>query len=183
MINRASFFEKIRESLFSGSLSQLQVDTIEAILNECELQEINDLRQVAYCLATSYHECHNPHHPELRLTPMKEYGGETYLKSKPYYPFFARGLSGLTWKQNYIREGLRLKLDLVNNPDLILDTNIAANSHIYCMKHGSYTGKKLDDFINAVKCNFVSARKIINGIDKAYMISDYAKQFLIALTI
>lgn len=178
MIHRTKFFDSLRPTLFINGYSQLQVDSIDAILEETEAQGITDLRQVAYIFATAYHECHNPHHPELRLTPMKEYGGETYLQSKSYYPYYGRGFSGLTWASNYKKEGERLGINLLENPDMILDINLAANSHVYCMKHGRYTGRKLSDYILGSMCNFIGARKVVNGIDKAELIAGYAKSFV-----
>ena len=180
-IDKPKFYQRLREVKLFDKMTQGQVDSIDAILSECEKQGIDDVRQIAYILATPYHECYNPKKPETRITPIKEYGGEAYLKSKKYYPYFGRGFSGLTWLDNYKKEGKRLNLDLVNNPDLILDIPIAANSHVYCMSNGSYTGKKLSDYINDKKCDFLNARRIINGTDKAEQIAGYAQKFLTCL--
>lgn len=182
MVDKIKFFEKVITLGLFKSLTEKQRDTIDAILSECERQGIIDLRQAAYCLATSYHECYNPKHPETRLTPIVEFGGEEYLKSKEYYPYYGRGLSQLTWQSNYEKEGKRLGIDLLTHPDLILDIHTAANSHVYCMAHGSYTGKKLSDYINDQKCDFFNARRIINGTDKADIIMGYAQKFLSCLT-
>jgi len=179
-INRPTFFTNIKP-LFGGKLNQKQVDTIDAILNECEAQGVTDLRQVAYILATPYWECYNPKTPETRLTPIREFGGEKYLKGKKYYPYVGMGLSQLTWKDNYAKEAKRLGIDLLNNPSLILDIPTAANSHVYCMRKGIYTGKKLSDYINGDKCDFLNARRIINGIDRAKQFETTAEQFLTAL--
>lgn len=181
LIDRKRFFEKIQPTLFKNGFSQAQTDSIEAILDECEKQGVTDKRQIAYIFATPYHECYNPHHPETRLTPIKEYGSEQYLQSKNYYPYIGRGFSGLTWKSNYEREGERLGIPLVEHPDMILDINLAANSHVYCMRKGTYTGRKLSDYINGELCNFLGARKIINGIDQAEKIAGYARLFLSGL--
>ena len=182
MINKVDFYKRIREVGLFKTLTNDQVKSIDSILFECERQGVTDLRQVAYVLATPYHECYNPKHPETRITPIIEFGGEKYLKSKKYYPYVARGFSGLTWDYNYKKEGTRLGLDLINNPDLILDIPVAANSHVYCMVHGSYTGKKLSDYINDQKCDFAGARKIINGTDKKDEIAAIAQKFLSCLT-
>src|SRR5689334_23038261 len=127
MIDKVKFYSELRVKGLFQNLSQLQVNTIDAIFSEIEKQEITDNRQMAYIFATAYWEAHNPKKPELRLTPMKEFGGETYLKSKKYYPYYGRGLSQITWDYNYKKEGQRLSLDLLTNPDLILDIPIAAN--------------------------------------------------------
>lgn len=180
-IDRVKFYQELRNKKLFKTLTQLQVDTIDSVLNECELQGVNDVRQIAYIFATAYWECHNPRKPELRLTPMKEFGGETYLKGKSYYPYYGRGLSQLTWIGNYKKESKRLNLDLVNNPDLILDIPVAANSHVHCMVNGIYTCKKLSDYINDKKCDFVNSRRIINGKDKAEEIAAIAQKFLTCL--
>lgn len=130
--------------------------------------------QLAYLLATAYHECHKPAQPELRMTPMKEFGGEKYLKSKDYYPYYGRGFVQLTWKSNYDKAGKRLGIDLLSDPDLALNPLYAADIMVYGMKHGSFTGKKLSDYINEREVDFLQARRIINGMDKSKLIADYA---------
>jgi hypothetical protein len=182
MINKVAFYQSIRDKGLFKTLTDTQVQSIDSILFECEKQGVDDVRQIAYILATSYWECHNPKKPELRNTPMKEFGGEAYLKSKKYYPYYGRGFSQLTWDYNYRKESKRLGLDLMNNPDLILDIPTAANSHVYNMITGGYTGKKLSDYINTTKCDFEGARRIINGVDKKVEIAAIAQKFLTCLT-
>lgn len=181
MLDRNKFFTAIKANGLFKSLSQRQVDSIDAILNECEKQGVTDVRQVAYILATPYHECFNPRSPETRLTPITEYGSEKYLKSKPYYPYIGRGFSGLTWMENYKKEKRRTGVDLLSHPEKILEIPLAANSHVYCMVHGAYTGKKLSSYINDKGCDFINARRIINGTDRAELIMGYASKFLDAL--
>lgn len=181
MINRPEFYARLRTTELFKTLTQLQVDSIDALLSEVEAQGVTDMRQVAYIMATAYHECHRPSKPELRMTPMKEFGGETYLRGKKYYPYYGRGFSQLTWDYNYRKEGRRLGLDLLGNPDLILNIPVAANSHVYCMIHGRYTGKKLADYITPVKADFINARRIINGTDRAELVAGYAEKFVLCL--
>jgi len=180
-IDKVHFYKRIREVKLFDKLTQAQVESIDAICNECDIQGVVDRRQIAYVFATAYWEAHNPKKPELRLTPIKEFGGEAYLKSKKYYPYYGRGFSQLTWDYNYKKEGLRLSLNLLKNPDLILDIPIAANSHVHCMKVGTYTGKKLSDYINDKKCDFAGARRIVNGVDKKDEIAAIAQKFLTCL--
>jgi hypothetical protein len=42
------------------------------------------------------------------------------------------------------------------------------------MRHGTFTGKKLADYINATGCDYRNARRIINGVDQAALIAGYA---------
>lgn len=175
--DKVKFYEGLRTTELFKQLSQKQVDTIDSLLSECAGQGIEDIRQIAYIFATAYWEASNPRHPETQLTPIEEYGGQDYLRSKKYYPYYGRGLSQITWLDNYKKEGQRLGLDLVNHPELMLEIPTATNSHVYCMKYGVYTGKKLSDYINDQKCDYTNARRIINGLNKASEIAAIAQKF------
>ncbi|MDQ3063498.1 MAG: hypothetical protein M3R14_11670 [Acidobacteriota bacterium] len=52
----------------------------------------------------------------------------------------------------------------------------------YGMTNGSFTGKKLSDYFNPNKGEWVSARRIINILDKANLIAGYGKQFYAAIS-
>lgn len=174
-------FDAGRHSLFPTGYNPLQVSSIELLVAEFFRQGLILKEQLAYLLATAYHECHNPAYPMKRLTPMKEFGGEHYLKSKAYYPYYGRGFVQLTWKTNYEKAGKRLGIDLIRKPDLALDPAYAANIMVYGMKHGAFTGKKLSDYINTREVDFLQARRIINGMDKSKLIADYAHRFFTCL--
>lgn len=170
-------FDAARHTLFRGGYTALQVTSIELLVAECFKQGLELKAQLAYLLATAYHECHNPAYPQKRLTPMKEFGGERYLKTKTYYPYYGRGFVQLTWRSNYEKASKRLGIDLVKNPDLALEPVYAANIIVYGMKYGTFTGKKLGDYIHPGKTDFLQARRIINGMDKSKLIADYAILF------
>jgi putative chitinase len=44
----------------------------------------------------------------------------------------------------------------------------------YGMRHGSFTGKKLSDYISGAQLDYRGARRIINGHDQAALIAAYA---------
>ena len=130
----------------------------------------------AYILGTVKHETANTY------APIKEYGqgkGHTYgnFDPKTSQAYYGRGYIQLTWKGNYERFGQLLKIDLVNKPDLALDQNIAYNIMILGVNNGLFTGKKLDDYLKPPKKDYVGARRIINGTDKASLIAGYAQSF------
>lgn len=127
--------------------------------------------QVAYVLATAFHETAHT------MKPVREYGGEKYLKSKAYYPYVGMGYVQLTWKANYEKAGKALGVDFVKNPKLLLVAKHAAPILVTGMKEGWFTGKKLADYITLSKSDFTGARKIINGTDKAKLISDIAIRY------
>jgi hypothetical protein len=50
------------------------------------------------------------------------------------------------------------------------------------MINGSFTGKKLGDYFNAAKEDWINARRIINALGKANIIADHAKKFYSAIS-
>jgi putative chitinase len=180
-INRQTIFNKIRVSLFNGKLSQLQVDGIETILNEWESRGLIDLRWLAYMLATAYHETGHT------FQPIEEYGkgkGRKYGIPDPItgHVYYGRGFVQITWKYNYETFSERLHTDLVNNPDRALDCKISTDILFEGMISGLFTGRKLYDYFNSIEEDWINARRIINGKDRAELISNYAKAFFKSLS-
>jgi len=166
-------FDILREAF--GKLTQPQVDGINFLVSVLEEHQELSLAQSAYILATAWHET------AKTMQPVIEYGSEKYLKSKQYYPYIGYGYVQLTWLSNYKRMGDYLKIDLVKNPKLALQADIAARVMIVGMKKGMFTGKRLSDYINQHKKDYVGARYIVNGTDKAELIAGYAEIFEKAL--
>ena len=127
--------------------------------------------QTAYVLATAWHETAHT------MKPVREYGGEKYLRSKKYYPYVGMGYVQLTWLANYQKAADKLGVDFVKKPTLLLRPEYAARILIVGMVQGWFTGKKLSDYITLQKSDFVGARRIINGTDKAKEIAEIAKQY------
>jgi len=148
-------------------------ETIDAIIKECYKQNVKKPEQIQYILATVQHETNNTFKPVKEAYWLSEKWRKKNLR---YYPYYGRGFVQITWKENYQKFGKLLNLDLVNHPDLALDIDNSIFILVYGMKHGIFTGKKLDDYINDEKgSNFIRARKIINGTDKAEHISTLAQ--------
>jgi len=127
--------------------------------------------QLAYVLATAYHET------AATMKPVREYGGETYLRSKPYYPYVGMGYVQLTWDYNYRKASDKLGVDFIANPRLLLDPQYAAPILVLGMKEGWFTGKRLSTYITLRKSDWLNARRIINGTDKRDLIAWYARQY------
>jgi len=115
------------------------------------------------------------------MRPVREYGGETYLRTKKYYPYVGMGYVQLTWKANYEKAGRKLGVDFVKNPKLLLEPRYAAPILVAGMKDGWFTGRKLADYITLQKSDFTSARRIVNGTDKAATIAAIAREYDAAL--
>lgn len=179
-IDRFKFYQSVRHSIFGGKLTQKQVDGLNTILSEWERQGLADLRWLAYMLATTYHET------AATMQPIEEYGkgkGRKYGKPDPEtgLVYYGRGYVQLTWKANYETMGALLDKPLVEAPELALKPDIATEILFEGMMKGLFTGKKLSDYFSGKKEDWVNARRIINGIDKADLIAGYGKKFSNAL--
>jgi hypothetical protein len=183
--NNNTSSENIHES------SDTQIESLNNnenyIYSQAKLYWITDNRQIAYILATVKWECGFKNIKEI-WWENKKYGKEW---------FYGRGYVQLTHKLNYKKftdiikkSGLNFKdndwkvivwkdVDLVKNPDLILQSNdLAAFILVYGMKNWSFTWKSLDDYINNKKCDFKNSRRIINWTDKANQFAENANNYL-----
>jgi hypothetical protein len=145
--------------------------------------EILDVGWCAYMLATVKRECMD------KWQPIREVGrgaGHTYGNPAPYIDaqgrryaniYYGRGYAQLTWLINYRTLGQALGLgdELAINPDRALDPDIAYPVLSYGMRNGSFEpGHKLSTYINAIRCDYVAARWIINRNNVAALIAGYA---------
>jgi putative chitinase len=82
------------------------------------------------------------------------------------HAYYGRGYVQLTFAANYKTLGVALGLgeQLLHWPERALEPWLAYRIMSYGMRHGSFTGKKLSDYINAGKTDYFHARRIINGI-------------------
>jgi len=184
-MNRSEFYARVRP-MFGGALSQKQVDGIEAIM--AVTAGLPDEVQ-AYLLATAKHETADT------MQPITEYGGRKYfdkydtgklakaLGNTPEadgdgFKYRGRGYVQITGRANYSKAGDWLKVDLINNPDLALQPTIAAQILVRGCCNGWFTGKKLSDYLPG---DYINARRVVNGTDKADLIAGYARGFEAAL--
>lgn len=165
-------------------ITQSQVDGINDTLKLAA--GMLPLRWCAYVLATEYHET------AKTMVAVREglnVSDEWRKRHFSYYPWYGRGEIQLTHLSNYKFSGDRLskllgrKIDLIANPDLALDPVISTAIMIYGMLEGWFTGKKLNDYINNIgdREQYVNARRIVNGTDRADLIAGYAVEFEKAL--
>jgi len=145
------------------------------IIRFCELERVL-LRQCAYILATTYHETAKTMRPipEIGKGAKRPYGQPVGPYKKCYY---GRGFVQLTWYKNYLRMGDILGVDLVKDPELAMVPEHAIRILVLGMRRGLFTGKSLDHYITPDKCDYVGARRIVNGTDRADMIAGYAKRY------
>jgi hypothetical protein len=150
----------------------LDIGDTRLIIDTCKRHGL--LRnQAAYVLSTAFWES------ARTMKPVREYGGEKYLRGKKYYPYVGMGYVQLTWRSNYERASRELGVDFVKNPRLLLKPQYAAPILVVGMKEGWFTRgeKKLSDYITLQRSDFINARRIVNGTDKAHSIANIARDY------
>jgi len=155
---------------------EIHEEGVRIIREECIVQGVVNESQICYVLATAEWETNHTMYPVKEAYWVSESWRKRHLR---YYPYFGRGFVQITWKENYEKFGKILGIDLAIHPDLALFPKYAAFILVYGMKHGTFTGKKLDDYTSKFDFDFVGARHIINGKDKAHTIASIAKEFLL----
>lgn len=139
--------------------------------------------QCAYVLGTAWHESGRfqymreiwgPTPAQKRYEGRKDLGNTVAGDGKK---FMGRGFVQITGRRNYTDWGRRLGLDLLKEPNLAEKPEIAARIIVEGMKLGTFTGKKLADYVTLQISDFTSARRIVNGLDKAALIAGYAREF------
>jgi predicted chitinase len=145
------------------------------------------LRWKAYALATVLAECGGNFQPITEEgdpayfskyavgTDLGKALGNTEIGDDILYK--GRGYVQITGRKNYQRFTYLLNVDLVNDPDLALQKQIAYQILSAGMTRGLFTGIGLLDYINASKCDYVNSRRIINGLDRAKEIANNAIKF------
>lgn len=176
MINKKTFFDLYRKNLDPDrKLSQSEVNAIDLFIDRSKSVFSNfTIPQWAYIFATTFHETN------ATFLPLKEaywLSEDWRRKNLRYYPYYGRGYVQITWKENYATYGKLLNIDLVKNPDLAMNYDNAFFILINGFANGRFTGKKISDYINNNKKDYVGARRCINGTDKAQLIANYANEF------
>jgi hypothetical protein len=194
MTSDDAFLQRLERSLVRRSLSPPQRDGFLLVRTRSRDAGAS-LPQTAYILATAYHETAGT------MQPIRERGGPAYLtrlydiagrdpaRARAHgntspgdgLRYAGRGFVQLTWKTNYARVGALLGRELVAEPDLALDPAIAAAILVRGMLEGWFTGRRLPEFVDGAKRDFVQARRVVNGLDRAETIAGLAEAMLAAL--
>lgn len=195
----ADFFSALRSGQMLGPvLSQSEVQGLTVITDVCGRASW-PVSWTSYALATAFHETAGT------MRPIKEYGGDEYLRRRydvtgmnptrakamgNIHPgdgvkYCGKGFCQTTWFVNYKRAEDETGLPFTTSPDLMLQPEPAADVMIRGMQDGWFTGRRTAKYLpntgTAVRGAFIMARAIINGQDRADDVADYAIQFQTAI--
>jgi hypothetical protein len=149
--------------------------TAKAFISECRRQGLILNTQIAYILATVEHETANTFKPVRAAFWLSE---DWRKRNLPHYPYYGRGYIQLTHQFNYQKYSQILGIDLVRDPDLVLEPKNALFMAIDGMAKGRFTGKQLGQYINANQTDFIGVRRVVNGTDRAHQIANLAQSWL-----
>jgi predicted chitinase len=199
-IDRKRFFDGVRGTLYGGRLGRGQVRGMAALLDRFERgRETDDLRFLAYMLATAHHETGG------RMRPVRETfaasdavaiarldkafaEGRLPQVSTPYWrrdadgrSWLGRGLVQITHRRNYERLSALTGIDLVERPERAMDMAVSVEILFAGMLQGAFTGRRLAEHFSAGQADWVGARRIVNRLDRAERVAGYGRAFLAAL--
>ena len=205
MTDRTGFFTHVRATLGRGSLSVAQLDGLNRLLDAfAARRDLFDPRHQAYILASAWHETGARMQP---VTENLNYSARGLLatfpnrfsadEAKAYarqpekianrvyagrmgngeeaggdgWRFRGRGLVQITGRRNYRSFGIE------SAPDKALDPIVATRILINGMVSGAFSGARLSDYFRPGREDWVKARAIVNGRDKADLVAGYGRVF------
>lgn len=204
-MDRKIFYDNVRNAPFPRTLTQPQVDGMNVILDEWDKRSLTEPSWLAYMLATAFHETAHWVQPVIETRRASEAtnpsvdtaiarldnawnAGKLKWVKQPYWrkdadgmSWLGRGFVQLTHKTNYQNAEAKTGIPCTTQPELMLQAAPAATVMYGGMMEGWFTGKKLSDYLGNGKTDFVNARRIINGLDRANDIAGYANSFLAAV--
>lgn len=179
-------------SLFKRRISRKQVEGCENIIEAFKKHAPHGtLQQLAYILATAYHETAYTMQPVRetlastdeqairRLDSAFKRGLMRYV-STPYWRegYFGRGYVQLTHQSNYqgkLRDAVFRKFpgkDIGREPNLAMNPDISAFILIEGMMRGDtgvgdFTSKALEDYVSEHRVDYLNARRTVNPGDRS----------------
>lgn len=190
MFDAAKFYASIRTK--TGPLTAAQIVGTDAVLAACEGLP---LAHTAYVCATSWHETNGKMMPVREAYWLSENWRRRNLAR--YFPWYGRGMVQITWEVNYQRADMELaKAGIIERGALMRDLDLALRPDIAAfitrrgMTEGWFAGDRTGRHTlarhlpmtgTATRAQYIQARRIINGLDKADLVEDYAQWFERAL--
>ena len=194
------FFRTVRCELFSGRLTAGQVSGMTALVAGWRaLGDADDPRRLAYCLATAFHETGGRMQPVRETFAPSDAAAIARLERayasgllpqvrRPYWrtdaegkSWFGRGLVQITHRRNYETLARATGIDLVGEPGRAMELDVAVRILVVGMRDGLFSGVKLADAFDGRQADWLGARRIVNGRDRAALVAGHGRAFLAAI--
>ncbi len=147
--------------------------SVELLVRTALEYGVTDRRQIAYIVATAQHETDN-------FATSREYDGPNQAIRNGYgggENYYGRGYVQVTHDRNYDRMATTLGDPRIRtNPDIVAqEATLGAQTTVVGMSRGLYTGVGLDRYINSQNADYIDARAVVNGTDRAAHIAGLAR--------
>lgn len=171
-------------AISNTTIKRFASQSIPLILQEAQKYNVTDKGQIAYILATAQHES------RLGQWMVEFASGQAYEGRRDLgntqpgdgVRYKGRGFVQITGRRNYTDWSQRLGIDLVNNPHKATDFAIAAKILVLGMRDGTFTSRRLSQYVSGSMRDFYNARRVINGLDQATHIAGLAQNFFTAMS-
>lgn len=192
-MKRAIFYDIIRSAseLFEGRLGRQQVGGMESILNAFAEYGDGRAKTLAYALATAFHETGSRMVPVREGFAINDSQARAIAANREYgapaangQVYYGRGHVQLTWEKNYRVTGEKLGIDLIDNPDLMLDPEVSARVLVEGMIDGRWNGngKGIQHYLpDNGSDDLEGARHTVNIADNWSKIAGHYRNFLGAI--
>ena len=160
----------------AGAFGLIRDQSIQLIVETALHHGVSDERQIAYILATAEHESQD-------FRRASEINGPSQALALGYSggeAFYGRGYVQITHDHRYLAMGEALGLGraLYDDPErAATDPRLAADLLVVGMQRGLYTGHALERYVNEAETDFVNARRVVNGVDRASDIAALAERW------
>lgn len=207
MIDRKTLIATVTKTLFGGAMPAQARKGLEWVLKVWEGDpKNNDLRWLAYELATYHHETGRRLWPIIETTSSRDKapvsvdtairrldtawkaGRMTWVKTRYWAKdalgrcWLGRGLPQVTHEPNYKKAQTKTGFPVHDDPENMLKIEYAAPIAHRGMTEGWFTGRTLRNYFNGTTCDWFNARRIINRTESAAKVAAYAKLYYSALT-
>lgn len=182
-MDRAAFFNAVRPLMPAKRLTRTQVAWMETVLDGLASRRV-PRNQAAYILATAHHESDHWRTMEEYASGAAYEGRKTLGNTQPGdgKRFKGRGLVQITGRRNYTDWAGRLRVNLIIKPELAATLKYAVPILIDGMLLGTFTGRDLGDYVSEHATDYVNARRVVNGTDRAHDIAARASKYASALS-
>ena len=150
----------------------------ERIITICRREQLT-IPQTAYVLATVRHES------KMGLWMLDQASGWAFegrhhlgnVRRGDGPRYRGRGYIRIVGRRAYAAWEQELGLPLVAEPDRVTEPDVAAEIAVLGMKWGRFSGVPLSEHVNEGSIDYVGARRVVNGQDRAILVSRYAREY------
>lgn len=142
-----------------------------------------DIRLLAYIVATADYETgrtflsieDGTRGKGTLYATMTKISGKPYIK--PIQLYYRRGIAPIVGYENYQKISRKSGIPIFENPELLMDEDIAIQILVDGMMQGWFTNRKLTDYFHKTKEDWEGARAVVHKNEKNKLIAALARDY------